>query len=577
MKIENKKNNNFLQIILLSVVVIFIGIFIMSKKQDLDFDEVGTYGLANNTYQLLVEDYKVYSGNELLLNYAAVKDGEEFNISNVFFNQRMDTHPPLHYLLLNFICSLKKGTFSMWYGLIINLLFMVALFWEMRYLFNLVIDDTYVSTILSVISFFTYGFVNELVFIRMYVMLSAISMAFVILIINYIISDKNNKTSKNPNDDKLFLIIFFILCVIGVLTQYHFVFIAFFFSLFLAIELLNNKNIKLLVSTIFVGISSIVVSILIFPGIIDHIFGNNSLHAINGAQVTSISQRFYEILLTIKRSFFGEAFLIYIIVFVVILFIYFFALNSSLKNKLDYKHNTKKTKKVFTKYSISNDNHILENKNVNSNIFIDLIVNNKWYFIFLICVIYYYIVISLTVKFTFARYLYNIYPLIIVCIICPIYQMLKSIKPIFKYFTIVVLLMLTIGSRLKEEPFTLNIKTKPFNDFLDENKDIKILSLYRTIDKNGKKNTINTSLWKLQRPVYTFRNMDKIIFVDISNNKDILYFKDDILTNDDNLFLLIYSGEDDNEILGGIMSNNGYNNVNKIIENTYYHMYILSR
>ena len=140
-----------------------------------------------------------------------------------------------------------------------------------------------------------------------------------------------------------------------------------------------------------------------------------------------------------------------------------------------------------------------------------------------------------------------------------------------------MIIILAIGSRLKEEPFSLNLKTKQFQDFLNENKNIKILALYTTVDKKGRQNTIDTSLWKLQRPVYTFRNMEKITFVDMSKNRDVLYFKTDQLLNDDKLFLLIYSGENDDEIIGGIMQSNNYSSVNKIIENTYYHMYLLTR
>ena len=63
----------------------------------------------------------------------------------------------------------------------------------------------------------------------------------------------------------------------------------------------------------------------------------------------------------------------------------------------------------------------------------------------------------------------------------------------------------------------------------------------------------------------------------MSKNRDVLYFKTDQLLNDDKLFLLIYSGENDDEIIGGIMQSNNYSSVNKIIENTYYHMYLLTR
>ena len=496
---EKKQKNYYLYTLLLSLVVIFIGILIMSKKQDLDFDEVGSFGLANNTYQLDIEDYKIYTGEELLLKYASVKDGERFNIKNVFFNQMMDTHPPIYYLILNFVCSLRQDSFSMWYGLIINLLLMVILFWEMRYFFDLVIEDKNMSIILSLISFFTYGFINELVFIRMYVLLSVISLSLAILIINAI---KNN-LSLNLR----FLIEFFILCVLGILTQYHFAVFAFYFSVVFAIYLIQKKEIKFLFLTILSGI------------------------------------------------------LIYIYFVVLIILVISVIVKSS---------------KTINLNKINNKD-VSYNKLNNQSFIKSCIVKNHWYFIILLSVIYYYIVISLTVKFTFARYLYNIYPLIIVAILSPIYLLFKLVKPNLKYLTIIMVLLLAIGSRYKEEPFSLNIKTKEFNKFLYENKDIKIFSLYRTVDKNGRENTIDTSLWKLQRPVYTFRDMEKITFVDMSKNSEVLYFKTDQLANDDKLFLLIYSGENDDEVIGAIMQNNDYTNVNKIIENTYYHMYMLTR
>lgn len=557
-------SSKFVVTLILSVLVVFMGIFIMSKKQDLDFDEVGSFGLANNTYQLDIEDYKIYTGEELLLKYAAVKSGEEFNVKNVFFNQTMDTHPPIFYLILNFVCSLRKNTFSMWYGLIINLILMIALFWEMRYIFDLVISDKNMSTILSLISFFTYGFINELVFIRMYVLLSVISLGFAILIINAI---RANASSQALNQHQInFLAGFFVLCVLGILTQYHFAVFAFYFSLVFAVYLIRKKEIKFLCLTILSGILAIVVSLIIFPGIINHIFGKNSLHALNGEQARSLSAKFYGILLTVKRSFFGNAIYFYFAVLVLLIVVVL----------INFAKSNKKTS-ANAKTNKSNISNVSNRERSDNNFIKSYIVNYHWYFIISLCAIYYYIVISFTVKYTFARYLYNIYPFIIVAILAPIYLLLKTIKPNLKYLTIVMVIILAIGSRFKEEPFSLNLKTKEFSNFLNENKDTKILSLYTTVDKNGRENTVNTSLWKLQRPVYTFRNMEKITFVDMSKNRDVLYFKTDQLVNDDKLFLLIHSGENDDEIIGGIMQSNNYNSVNKIIENTYYHMYLLTR
>ena len=571
-KNQNKNNQNkstklhsLLFYFLISCAVIIMGIFIMSQKEGLDFDEIGTFGLSNNRFQLDVEDFKEYSGNELLLKYAAVQNGEEFNVGNVFFNQKMDTHPPLYYLLVNFICSIRKGTFSMWYGLIINLFFMLILFWEMRYLFNLVIEDELVSTIASFIAFLTYGFVNEIVFIRMYVMLSAISMAFVILAIKIIKSYSTNSSltennaivgAKHCEPSVVWLsytspLIFFLLCLLGILTQYHFILIAFYFSLVLGIFLISKKDFKSLLLIVLAGVLSIGLAILIFPGMINHIFGGAaSLHALNGTQIESLGTRFLELAVTIRRSFLGIGFVPYLIILSIAIL---FAFVTIFKKKINFKN---------------------------------VIIDNKWYFIILFSCIFYFVSVSFTVKYTFARYLYNIYPLLAVCIISTIYLLYKSINIYLRYIGIAVIIMLAITSRFKGFPFTkenedipfsLNAGNNTYEEFLKANKETKILGIYSRVDKRGRSDTQGTSLWKIQRPLYSFRYMDKVSFVDLNENQDILYEKNDNIASNDALFIVIYIDDDDDNILSGIMRNNGFSNVERILFNTYYHMYRITK
>ena len=517
----------------LSILVIFLGVFIMSKKEDMDFDEILTFGLANNTFQLDVEDYREYGGNELLLQYAAVKEGEEFNVKNVFFNQKMDTHPPLYYLIVNFISSIRKESFSMWHGLIINIFFMIALFWEMRYLFILVIEDKVLSTIFSLIAFFAYGFVNEIVFIRMYVMLSAISMAFVILII------KRVNTYDINRKEQSFYILFFILCVLGILTQYHFMIIAFYFSVFLGVFLICKKDYKSLLISFVTGLLSITSSVLIFPQMIKHLFGETSLHAINGNQIYSLRERMHEIALTLYRSFFGIGFIPYLIILLFAIILLGIRVN---KRKINYK---------------------------------DIFASNGFYFVILVSCIFYYFVIAFTAKYTFARYLYNIYPLIMISLISAVYLLYKNLAPSLKYLSLAVLIMIVITSRLSAEPFSLNVGNNAFYEFLCNNSSTKILALYRSLDTDGKENTQKTSMWKLPRPLYTFRDIQSISFVDLSKNNE--FFNKDSFLKDEALFLLIYTMEDDDQIIGKVMGNSDFANVNKVIDTTYYHMYRLSK
>ena len=556
-KEKNKTSHRPLFYILISCVVIVIGLFIMSQKEGMDFDEIGTFGLANNTFQLDIKDFNEsevfteYGGEELLLKYTAVKEGEEFNVGNVFFNQKMDTHPPLYYLIVNFICSIRKGTFSMWYGLIINLFFMVILFWEMRYLFNLVIEDELISTILSLLAFFTYGFVNEIVFIRMYVMLSSISMAFVILIINTInsyevvgananIVGASNASPLLKNKLRLVLL-FFILCVLGILTQYHFMILAFYFSLVLGIFLISKKEFKLLACFVLAGVLAIGVSILIFPGMINHMFGETSLHALNGNQFQSTSRKFYEMIMTIQRSFFGVGIWPYFVILILALIL------------------------------------IIVKRRININSIRNAIVDNKWFFIFLLCCILYFNIITIASKYSFARYLYNIYPLILVCIIAAPYLLFKNIMPSFKYLSLALLLLLVITSRINNNPFSLNIGNNLFYEYLNKNRDIKVLGLYRSVDRKTRRDTQDSSLWKLPRPLYVFRNMKSIFFSDLSKNDNLMYFREEKIAENEALFVVIYTVEDDNEILGGLMRSNGFSQVSKVFDNTYYHMYLISK
>ena len=573
----------------------------------MDFDEIGTFGLSNNTFQLDIEDFKEYSGEELLLKYAAVKDGEEFNVSNVFFNQKMDTHPPPYYMIVNFICSLRKGTFSMWYGLIINLIFMVALFWEMRYLFNLLIEDEIMSTVLSMIAFFTYGFVNEIVFIRMYVMLSVISMAFVIFVIKIIKSYQfvgadiirptvgTNKTvgaSYASPHIKTF-IIFFTLCLLGILTQYHFMIIAFYFSLVLGIFLIYKKDFKLLLSLVAAGVLSIVTSLIIFPGIINHMFGNASLHALNNTQVDSLATRCYELIKTIHRSFFGIGFLPYLVILllsIIICIVTYINRSTALvgANAKSVGANAKSVGANAKSVGANAKSVGANAKSVGAKHREPVCITPiKWFLIFIFCCIFYYLVIAFTVKFSFARYLYNIYPLIIVCIVSSIYLLLKSINQPLKYISVAVIIMLAFTSRFKAFPFTkenedipfsLNAGSKTYEEYLMNNRQIKILGIYSTVDKRGRSDTQGTSLWKIHRPLYSFRNMEAISFVNLNNNQDILYTANENISKNNSLFVVIYIDEEnDEEILGAIMQNNGFTNVNRVYFNTYYHMYLITK
>ncbi len=532
---------NIIKCILLSVVVILIATFFISKKANLDIDEFYTYGLSNNTFQLNIENFKEYSGEELLLDYTASKDGHLFDVDNVFFNQKMDTHPPLYFLLVNFISSINKNKFSMWYGLSINIFFLIILFWTTRHLLYKLIKDKISATILTLIALTLYGFINNYSFTRMYVMLSAMSLLFVSLIINYIDQTKVSSNIKERFDYK-FLISFYLICVLGILTQYHIIIVAGFFSLVLAVNMIKRKSFPMLFATFVSGIFSILTSIIIFPPMISHIFGGgNSAHSLSSfSSADSFAEKVSKLFIGLYKAFFGPGIIVYLVLIIIGIII----LIASKK---------------------------LEKKSIKSFIF-----DNHLYFLILLFVIVYFILICCTVKLSFHRYLYNIYPFIFILVICPIYFIFTSINKYFAFIPILLMCILSVTTTYKNSPTSLNTEDALFSEYLRNNKDTKVILLYRTVDKSLNRNSVNTSLWKLPTPLYVFKDMENMTFVDISNEDALANFSNKTIEGYNDLFLVIYTSEDDQKFINYIMKKNNVSTANRIYFTTYYHVYRLS-
>ena len=552
-KQNNTTNNNtkILFVVFISLLVFGISSFFVSLKQNFHFDELGSYALANNQFQVMINDYKVYSGDEVLKDYLTVHEGHQFDFANLVDNQIHDTHPPLWYCMLHIICSIFVGSFSKWYGLIINCIFMIFVYWFMRHLLLIVIKDKTASTIIPLLCLFLNAFINAIVFTRMYIVLETISLAFMCLLIDKMLMLRNNEKEVLPSFNnniinaivkEKFYILFVILTIVGTLTQYHYMVIAGLMSIVFGVFLLTQKEFKILIKSVISGIIGLVISYAIFPAMLTHIFGNSAgLHSLgNAKRDIDLVYNFIGFGLTIRNAFFGNL-SSFIVLFIILFIIVVICIVLSYKRK--------------------SANREIVKTEVNDSIFVLLILS----FIAFV----YYVVISLTATYVFSRYLYNIYPIISIVLFSMVFLLLNNINKNIKYISLVFVLVSVICSNIKP-PVHLYLERKDMLEFMKEHKDIKAVMTYYD-------NPQSSILWKLPDALYDAKDLDEVVFVNIDRPN---WEDNDVLKNNDNLFVFVYADvmnhqQYDDEVISKISKNNNLENSMAIYKTSTIHLYML--
>ncbi len=179
------------------------------RKQGFYSDEIFSYGLANSYYQPymgipgdaedlghaqfvmgedgnlrmdleksgLVDSYQWVPGSRFQ-EYLSVQPGQRFAYGSVIYNQSLDMHPPLYYLLLHTVCSLFPDSFSVWYAYVLNMLFLIGV---QIFLF-LTAREISRSSVAALLSCVLYGgsagALNTFMFLRQYSLQTMLCLMF---------------------------------------------------------------------------------------------------------------------------------------------------------------------------------------------------------------------------------------------------------------------------------------------------------------------------------------------------------------------------------------------------------------
>ena len=424
-------------IVIQTIVYVAAGI----GKNYFHMDEMYSYGLANfDQVQIYEKDdfYNKWHNAAYYKDYIVVNEDEKGDFSAVYNNQRDDVHPPLYYLLLRIGMELTPGEFSKWTGIVINI---VAFAVNTTFLF-LVVDKLLgkershltKSFVLTLAVSLTVATISTVMYIRMYAMLT---MWVTITMYLHMRLWESKKTSPG------LLVALGLTALMGVLTQYYYLFFLAPLFVVLAVKYWKAKRWAELRAYVGTLVGAAVVSLVIWPYSIQHLFfgyrgqgamGNLLNFANLGAQVGI----FAGILVLYDFHYMLPFLLIAMFALAIV----------GLKRRK----------------ALTNDKE-----------------QDDYYGMMLWPSLFFFVVVSIASPFTDLRYLEAICGLMFVVVIYGLYKLVgmfaqEKTRSIIMAVILVVMALLPIP--LKIEPDVEYSRFAALNEFVDEHKELPLLYMY---------------------------------------------------------------------------------------------------
>ena len=267
-KMNKLKNNKSVIAILVIICAlqIMVSVFWGNQKNSLFFDEVFSYPAANcasGEFSKMPENR--WLDEHWYTDFMSVNQMHTFEYSIPYGNQISDVHPPLFYLLLHTACSFIPGEFSIWTGIGLNVMFFVGCTLVLFFLGKELFESNACGLLAAFLYAVSYGGINTMVYIRMYMLVTFMALIHALTYVKYF------ERERIPARAYVFLAL---TMLGGVMSQYYFLFIAFFFGVWYTIKFFKEKrwaDLGKYLGTI--GITA-AVSLSVWPAMLEHLFGN---------------------------------------------------------------------------------------------------------------------------------------------------------------------------------------------------------------------------------------------------------------------------------------------------------------
>ncbi len=281
----NKEKNNlkilFLLVFIILVQMVYITYIFGVHKVGYHSDELSHYTFANN-YSVGSETINngqfvdgEWSDSISLWERITVEPEHRFSYKSVYNNSAADLNPPLQYYILHTICSLFPGTFSKWYGFIINI---VSFAVGQVFLYLLVERITRGSKIAAIASVLLYGFsvgaLNTTIYLRMYSMATCLAIVFTYF--SFVLFE--NRRNSNNKENYLLLVAIFVSCFMGAYTLHLFLVYAFGITICYTLYYFFSRNWKLFFCHGLSCAIPVLLSFLTFPSTATHTFQSTEVY-----------------------------------------------------------------------------------------------------------------------------------------------------------------------------------------------------------------------------------------------------------------------------------------------------------
>lgn len=202
---------------------------------------------------------------QLYQDYLSVSESNTFNYFSVYYNQRGDVHPPLYYIFLHTVCSVFQGSFSKWYALSINMLFLILTIVLLYRMAERHFGGRWMALAATAVYGLSIGLITSAVYLRMYAVLTFMTLFF---LYGHIEEAENGFEIKGKGRRRLILG-----ALLGFLTHYYFVVYAVALAVVFVIWMCCEKRWRAVFRYLTAMASAAVIGLCVWPYAIRHVFG----------------------------------------------------------------------------------------------------------------------------------------------------------------------------------------------------------------------------------------------------------------------------------------------------------------